>query len=251
MTILARIVVGPPEADGSASGREAGKEAVMARRLGPTLAAIAVLALAGCRSVGRFPTIDPSDYAYSYFNGFYSQVFQFNAAQVESSALQALGDLGFTKIHRKLLGDGRVEIKCWTLDHRPACLWVKPRNEAMAVLTIYVGLIGDELVSQTVMERVSLNFGTIPRVMIPMEPSLERRFNPTPPLQPTLPRTVSIPEERLPGEPFPAPAAAEVRAEPAVVPEPPAPGPGPGPFGPPSLPIPAPTPPPPAPIPGA
>ena len=52
----------------------------MARRLGPTLAALAVLALAGCRSIGRFPTIDPSDYAYSYFNGFYSQVFQFNPA---------------------------------------------------------------------------------------------------------------------------------------------------------------------------
>jgi hypothetical protein len=222
----------------------------MARRLVPTLAAIAVLALAGCRSVGRFPTIDPSDYSYSYFDGFYAQVFQFNAAQVESSALQALGDLGFTKIRRKPLDDGRVEIKCWTLDHRPACVWVKPRNEAMTQLTIYVGLVGDELVSQTFMERVALNFGGIPRVLIPMEPSLERRFNPTPPLQPTLPRRVTIHESRLFGESLLAPAA-EVRAAPAAVPEPPAPGPGPGPFGPPSLPIPAPTPPSPAPSPGA
>jgi hypothetical protein len=221
----------------------------MARRLGPTLAAIAVLALAGCRSVGRFPTIDPSDYAYSYFNGFYAQVFQFNPAQVESAALQALGDLGFTKIRRKPLDDGRVEIKCWTLDHRPACVWVKPRNEAMTLLTIYVGLVGDELVSQTVMERVAQNFGTIPRVLIPIEPSLERRFNPTPPLQPTLPRTVSITEARLPGEPFPAPA--EVRVTPTAVPEPPAPGPVPGPFSPPNLPVPAPTPPSPAPGPDA
>ncbi len=219
----------------------------MARRLGPTLAAIAVLALAGCRSIGRFPTIDPSDYAYSYFNGFYSQVFQFNPAQVESSALQALGDLGFTKIRRKPLDDGRVEIKCWTLDHRPACVWVKPRNEAMTLLTIYVGLIGDELVSHTFMQRVELNFGTIPRVLIPMEPSLERRFNPTPPLQPTLARTVSIPEARLPGEPFPAPTAVEDRPAPAAVPEPPAPGPAPGPFGPPGSPNPLPTSQPPAP----
>ena len=45
----------------------------MTRRLGPTLALVAVLALGGCRSVGRFPTIDPTDYAYSYFNGFSSR----------------------------------------------------------------------------------------------------------------------------------------------------------------------------------
>jgi hypothetical protein len=249
MTILQEIVAGRP--GGRRIGvREAGKEAVMARRLGPTLAAIAVLALAGCRSIGRFPTIDPSDYAYSYFEGFYAQVFQFNAAQVESSALQALGDLGFTKIRRKPLGDGRVEIKCWTLDHRPACLWVKPCNEAMAVLTIYVGLIGDELVSQTVMERVAENFGTVPRVLIPIEPSLERRFNPTPPLQPTLPRTVSIPEARLFGEPLGRSSADEVRTSPVDVPVPPAPGLEPGPFGSPTLPVPTQTPPPPAPSPG-
>ena len=223
----------------------------MARRLGPTFAAIAVLALVGCRSVGRFPTIDPSDYAYSYFNGFYSQIYQFNAAQVESSAMQALGDLGFTKIERKPLGKGEVEIKCWTLDHRPACVWVKPRNEAMTKLTIYVGLIGDELVSQTFMERVALNFGGIPRVLIPMEPSLERRFNPTPPLQPTLPKTVIIPESRLFGGPLGGPAAGNVGPTPAAEPPPPAPGPESGPFGPPDLPIPAPTPPPPAPRPGA
>lgn len=212
----------------------------MARRLGPTLAAMALLALGGCRSVGRFPTIDPSDYAYSYFNGFYTQIYQFNAAQVESSALQALGDLGFTKIQRERLADGVVKIKCWTLDHRPACLWVKPRNEAMAVLTIYVGLVGDELVSQTVMERVSLNFGSIPRVLIPMEPSLERRFNPTPPLQPTLPRVVSLPAI-LPPDPSPIeePAAADADATPAIVPAP-APAADAGPF---RAPEPVPTPP--------
>ncbi len=130
----------------------------MARRLGPTLAAIAALAMAssqvGCRSVGRFPTIDPSDYAYSYFNGVSSQVFQFSVSQVESATLMALGDLGFTKIEREPLKGGVVKIKCWTLDHRASCVWVKPRNEAMTKLTIYVGIVGDEMVSQTFMERV-------------------------------------------------------------------------------------------------
>jgi hypothetical protein len=215
----------------------------MARRLGPTLVAVAALSLAGCPSVGRFPTIDPTDYAYHYFEGFYSQVYQFNAAQVESSALQALGDLGFTKINRKRLEDGEVEIKCWTKDHRPACLWVKPRNEAMTILTIYVGVVGDELVSQTVMERVSLNFGTIPRNLIPMEPTIERRFNPTPPLQPTLPKVVNIPSAGLMGVPL----TAQPEIAPAPVSTPPAPAAEPGPFGPGEAPIPLPTPPAPGP----
>ena len=206
----------------------------MGRRFGPTLAVLAVLALGGCRSIGRFPTIDPTDYAYSYFNGFYSQVFQFNASQVESSALQALGDLGFTKIEREIL-DGQVKIKCWTLDHRPCCLWVKPRNTAMTLLTVYVGLIGDEIVSSTIMQRVAMNFGVLPRVVIPMEPSLERRFNPTPPLQPTMPRVVSIPSSLLPDSvPLDEPPGGDVAPTPYVVPDPPPPAPGadPGLFGP-------------------
>ncbi len=219
----------------------------MVRRLGPTLAVIAALTLApaGCRSVGRFPTIDPADYAYSYFNGIYTQVFQFNPAQVESSTLQALADLGFTKIERKRLADGKVEIKCWTLDHRPACVWVKPRNEAMTLLSIYVGIVGDEMVSQTFMERVALNFGTVPRIIIPMEPTIERRFNPMPPLQPTLPKVVSIPATLPPDAvPLAEPSGGDFGPAPAIIPVPPAPAADPGPFGTSESPI---TPPPPAP----
>ena len=212
----------------------------MGRRFGPTLAAIAVLALGGCRSVGRFPTIDPTDYAYSYFNGFYSQVFQFNASQVESSALQALGDLGFTKIEREIQDNGAVKIKCWTLDHRPCCLWVKPRNTAMTILTVYVGLVGDEIVSSTIMQRVAMNFGTLPRTLIPMEPSLERRFNPVPPLQPTLPKVVSIPTSLPPDAvPLAEPPAGDTGP---AIPPPPAPGADPSPFGLPEMPVPPPTP---------
>jgi hypothetical protein len=220
----------------------------MARRRGPTLAVIAVLALAGCRSVGRFPTIDPSDYAYSYFNGVSTQVFQFSQAQVESSTLMALGDLGFTKIEREKQKDGVVKIKCWTLDHRPCCVWIKPRNETMAVLAVFAGLIGDELVSQTVVERVGMNFGTIPRHVVPLEATLERRFNPTPPLQPTLPKVVSLPAT-LPPDAVPVePAAGDADAIPAIVPVPPAPAAEPGPFAP-SEAAPVPTPPAPGPAP--
>ena len=223
----------------------------MTRRFGPVIAAVAALSLAGCPSVGRFPTIDPADYAYHYFEGVYRQIYQFNAGQVESSTLQALGDLGFTKIEREPLADGEVKIKCWTIDHRPACLWVKPRNEAMAQLSIYIGIVGDEMVSQTVAERVSMNFGTIPRVLIPMEPTIERRFNPTPPLQPTLPKIVNIPSPGMMGVPLIAEpeVAPPLMAPAAPVAAPPAPDPDAGVFSPSNLPVPLPTPPPPAPAP--
>ena len=116
----------------------------------------------------------------------------------------------------------------------------------MSALTIYVGIVGDELVSQTVVERVALNFGAIPRNIIPMEPTLERRFNPTPPLQPTLPKVVSLPAT-LPPDTVPSePSAGDGDATPAVIPAPPAPAAEPGPFGP-TGPAPAPVPNPPEP----
>ena len=224
----------------------------MARRLGPTLAAIAVLALAGCRSVGRFPTIDPSDYAYSYFNGFYSQVFQFNPAQVESSALQALGDLGFTKIERKPLDDG--ERRDQVLDARPSAgLRLgqaaergddpaddlrRPGRRRAGVADVH-GARGAELRDDPpgadpdgAVARAAVQ----PDAAAPADAAEDGDH----------PRGAAA-RRAVPG----APAAAEVRAAPAAVPAAPGAGPEPGPFGSPNLPIPTPTPPPPAPSPGA
>jgi hypothetical protein len=67
------------------------------------------------------PGIDPTDYAYSYFCGEASQVYQFTASQVESSALEALADLGYKGIDVER-EDGCLKVRARTLDHRPARL---------------------------------------------------------------------------------------------------------------------------------
>jgi hypothetical protein len=152
----------------------------MARRA-LILAALTALAPLGCRSIGRFPTIDPSDYAYVYFNGTSTQVLQYTMPQVESSVLQALGDLGFKKIERKLKENGSVCITALTLDNRPTIVTLRPRNVAMTKLSVLIG-VGDEMAASALIQRTTLNFGTIQRVIMPIEPTLERRFNVVPPV---------------------------------------------------------------------
>ena len=149
------------------------------------LIALAAFGSVGCRSIGRFPGIDPTDYAYSYFNGKATQVYQFTVPQVVSSALEALDAMGFKEIDCTSK-DGVVKIHAKTLDHRPARVTVRPRN-AMAVMSVMIGLEGDEMVSEALIQRVALNFGTIPRTIIPLEPTLRRRIDP-----PTLPRPVPV-----------------------------------------------------------
>ncbi|MDG3007714.1 DUF3568 family protein [Paludisphaera mucosa] len=145
-------------------------------RLVPSIITLVALSTLGCRSIGRFPGIDPTDYAYSYFNGKVTQVYQFTVPQVESSALEALVDMGFRKIDGSR-EDGDVVIYAKTLDHRPACVTIRRRN-AMSVLSVRIGLEGDEMVSEAFIQRVALNLGTIPRTILPLEPTLRRRSDP-------------------------------------------------------------------------
>lgn len=72
------------------------------KRTLPIMAAVICLASAsGCgglgwyRAAGGIPGVAASDYAFYDFCGASSQVYQFSPLQVESSALEALGDLGF------------------------------------------------------------------------------------------------------------------------------------------------------------
>jgi hypothetical protein len=190
-------------------------------RLACVLVAVGALLGSGCRSIGRFPGIDPTDYAYSYFKGTAAQVFQFNVDQVESSTLQALADFGFTQIERKRI-DGVAKIHAKTLDLRHAWISVVPRN-AMSNLIVRVGAEGDEAVSQALIQRVGMNLGILPRTIIPIEPTLERRVDPprqyAPPREP-LPEPVRLFDDPVP--PTPGPVL------------PPGPAPTPGPFSPPT-----------------
>ena len=88
---------------------------------------------AGCsglgllRSAAHIPGIAPTDYAFFNFCGSSTQLYQFTAQQVESSRLEALGDLGFREAQPTTrLPEGAVISTC--LDaRRTAC---KDQNHA-------------------------------------------------------------------------------------------------------------------------
>ena len=185
-------------------------------RLALVIVALGAASCAGCRSVGRFPGIDPTDYAYAYFKGTASQVYPYPVPRLESSALQAMADLGYTDVERT--PDGEViKIHAKTLDHRHAWVKIKPRN-AMSSLSVRIGAEGDEEVSLALLRRVALNFGSIPRTMIPLEPTLARRHDPLlmprAPLEPLIPSAPVFDELMTPAPssavgPFaPAPSSA-------------------------------------------
>ena len=140
------------------------------------------------RSVGHFPGVAPSDYAFYAYCGTSSQVFQLPVRQVQGSAIEALRDFGFREIGpAQPCPDKTVDlqIKALTPDGRPATITFTPQNR-MTNMRITVGPVhvGDELLSRDVFRRVALNFGTIPRDYLPLEPTLASRSNPSFPSRP-------------------------------------------------------------------
>ena len=140
------------------------------------------------RSVGHFPGVAPSDYAFYNYCGTSSQVFQLPVRQVQGSAIEALRNLGFREIGpAKPCPESApdIQIKALTPDGRPATITFTPQNR-MTNMRITVGPvhIGDELLSRDVFRRVAVNFGTLPRDYLPMEPTLASRSNPLFPIRP-------------------------------------------------------------------
>ena len=88
-------------------------------------------------------------------------------------------------------------MKMRTPDGRPATVTFTPQN-TMTNMRIVIGPahVGDQLLSRDVFRRVRINFGTLPRDYMPLEPTLARRINP-----PTaLPPWMHEPSETLKGE---------------------------------------------------
>ena len=142
-------------------------------------------AVCGCgglewtRGIGHYPGIAPSDYAFYDFCGTSSQVFQFPVPQVQGAAVEALRDLGFKDIGpARPCPDESVAMTMRTPDGRPATITLSRQN-AMTNMRISIGPahLGDEMLSRDVFRRVALNFGTLPRDYMPIEPTLARRNN--------------------------------------------------------------------------
>ncbi len=131
------------------------------------------------RAIGNIPGVAPSDWAFYEFCGTSSQVFQFSIPQVQSAAIEALRDLGFKEIGpAKPCQDEAIAMKMRTPDGRPATVTFTPQNR-MTNMRIVIGPahIGDETFCRDIFRRVGLNFGTLPRDFMPLDPILARRIN--------------------------------------------------------------------------
>jgi hypothetical protein len=151
------------------------------------------------RSVGHFPGVAPSDYAFYNFMGTSSQLYQFRPTQVASSALEAMGDLGFTVAKGpEVCSDGVIEIAAQTPDGRSCQITITPQNN-LSNMRIKIGhvCVGDQMLSRDLFKRVAVNFGTLPRDYTPPEPALARRINPVFEMPPPVPPP---PGETLEGE---------------------------------------------------
>jgi hypothetical protein len=194
--------------------------------------------LGGCaplgwyRSIGHFPGVAPSDYAFYTFFGTSSQLFQFTPPQVASSAMQAMGDLGFKLPDGpEPAPDGVLVIHAKTPDGRCADVTFTPQNN-LTNMRIKIGpvCIGDQMLSHDVFKRVAINFGTLPRDYTPVERTLPHRSIPPPGLPPQVQSTVpdTLKGEGLrPGEQHYAAGSEEVQPGSVAVPGLNVPGPGP------------------------
>ena len=147
-----------------------------------------VAASSGCgglgwyRAAGDLPGIAPTDYAFYDFCGVSSQLYPASPSQIESSAVEALGDLGFRRGSRPGASARAVNrrFRPSTPDGRPAKITISPQN-LLTNVRVEIGPIhlGDRELSRDFFRRISLNFGTTMRAYTPVDTTLPKRINPS------------------------------------------------------------------------
>ncbi len=98
-------------------------------------AVVCVASTSGCgglgwyRAAGHIPGVAPTDYAFYNFCDVSSQLYPAAPSQIESSAIEALGDLGFrVEEPPQHLPEGETKIFCKTPDGRPTKITITPQN---------------------------------------------------------------------------------------------------------------------------
>jgi hypothetical protein len=155
-------------------------------RISSLVAAVACVASAsGCgslgwyRAAGHIPGVAPTDYAFYNFCDVASQLYPAAPSQIESSAIEALGDLGFQIGEPpSRLPSGVATILVKTPDGRPTKITITPQN-ALTNVKVAIGPvhIGDEELSRDLLRRIALNFGTLMRAYTPIDTTLPKRLN--------------------------------------------------------------------------
>ncbi len=156
------------------------------RRISTFFAAVVCVALAsGCgglgwyRAAGHLPGVAPTDYAFYDFCDVASQLYPASPSQIESSTVEALGDLGFhLEEPAKRLPSGEFTIIAKTPDGRPTKITVLPQN-SLTNVKVAIGPLhfGDQELSRDLLRRIALNFGTVMRAYTPVDTTIPKRIN--------------------------------------------------------------------------
>jgi hypothetical protein len=160
-------------------------------------------ALCGCagpkwyQAIGSLPGVAWTDYAFTFYCDTATQLYPAAPAQIESSLLESLGDLGFRDVQRPERKDGDCVIRCKAPDGRHTRVTVRPRNNMTMVAVAISPPVGDYQLSRDLLRRVALNFGTVMRAYTPVEMTVPRRINP-PFVTPA--RVAPLPPTALEGE---------------------------------------------------
>lgn len=168
------------------------------------VAASILSVLCGCngpglyRSIGSVPGVAWTDYAFTFFCDTATQLYPATPAQIESSLLESLADLGFRDVESPTREDGACVFRVRAPDGRPVRITIEPQN-TMTKLSVAIGPhhLGDYQLSRDLLRRVALNFGTAIRAYTPVDTTLPRRINPPNPIPPPV---RPAPPEALKGE---------------------------------------------------
>ena len=133
----------------------------------------------GIAQPGHLPGVAPTDYAFYNFCDVASQLYPASPSQIESSTIEALGDLGFQLEEPPAhLPSGESTIIAKTPDGRPTKIKIPPQN-SLTNVQVEIGPVhlGDEELSRDLLRRIALNFGTAMRAYTPIDTTLPKRIN--------------------------------------------------------------------------
>ena len=149
------------------------------------------------RAIGNLPGVAWTDYAFTFYCDTATQLYPAAPAQIESSMLQALADMGFKDIQPPVREDGDCVIRGKAPDGRHMRIKIGPQGSMTIVAVAISPPVGDYQLSRDLLRRVALNFGTLMRAYMPVDTTLPLRVNPPPTVPP---QPGPKPPEALKGE---------------------------------------------------
>lgn len=121
--------------------------------------------LMGCRTVGMSAIPARSLVSYTYSQGRASQGFAANAEDVRKAVAESAADL---RIHSMRVTEmpGIVTYEGKTAGNNPVTITLHSQS-VFTLVTVRIGLLGDEALSRALMDRIGIRLGTVPANSLP------------------------------------------------------------------------------------